>query len=492
MATKIIGRKAELKVLSDMLGSKSAEFMVLYGRRRIGKSFLIENFFSEKNCYFFHVTGIKNGILTEQIKVFSQAIGNTFYNGAPIQAPTSWLDAFELLTRAINESDPKKKVVLFIDELPWLCTKRSRLIQSIDFYWNRFWKNNPRIKLIVCGSSASWIIRKIIHHKGGLHNRNTRSMLLKPFNLYEVRAFLNASNIKLNIEQITHIYMFCGGVPYYLNYIQKGQSTAQMIDVMCFQENGVLYNEFDKLFESLFNDATVYKNLIRIIASSREGIERSVIEAKSHATSKGGTLTDRLKDLEDASFIKSFTPLNRKKRGTYYRITDEYSYFYLKWIEPAKNTLSMEEDHNQYWSSKLSSAAYHAWRGYAFESICYKHLGQIRRALNIHTGATIGVWRHKPKKGSTEPGAQIDLVFDRDDGATTLCEIKYTDKSFVIDKNYSDTLMQKIQVYAKQTKTPNQLFLALISAKGVKTNGYSDQLVDALVTLDDLFKDRLY
>lgn len=327
MLKSISGRFTEQEELSEMFNSKVAEFTVLYGRRRIGKSYLVEMFFRKKPCYFFHVTGVKNGTMEEQLNEFSKSIGDTFYNGASIAASKTWMDAFEELTKAINNSSKNKRTVIFIDELPWLCTRRSRLIQAIDYYWNRYWKNDKRIKLIVCGSSASWIIRKIIHHKGGLHNRNTRTILLKPFNLCETKLFLSSSGIKLSNEQIVQVYMFCGGVPYYLNYITKGKSAAQHIDKMCFQESGVLYNEFNKLFDSLFDDSEIYKELIRIISQSREGVGRSNIEIKSNAISKGGTLTDRLKDLEDAAFIKSFIPLGHKRQGIYYRVIDEYSFF---------------------------------------------------------------------------------------------------------------------------------------------------------------------
>jgi hypothetical protein len=293
--------------------------------------------------------------------------------------------------------------------------------------------------------------------------------------------------MNLTPDQLVKIYMFCGGVPYYLTYIKKGKSAAQLIDKMCFQEDGVLYNEFDKLFDSLFEEAEIYKGIIKTIAKKREGIPRSQIEEIAFLT-KGGTLTERLKDLEDAAFVKAFLPLNHKRQGIYYRVMDEYCYFYLKWIESAKKTLIIQEKNSKYWSNKTNSSEYYSWMGYVFESICYKHVREIRIALDITPGCTVGVWQYTPRKGSKEEGAQIDLVFEHGDHVTTLCEIKYTDKAFSIDKEYAENLKRKIRVYKERTRTKNQIYLVLISANGLKENSHSDELIHGVVTLDDLFR----
>lgn len=487
MNTLLTGRDSEKAVLTDVFHSNKAEFAVLYGRRRIGKTFLVEQFFKNKTGYFFQATGIRKGTRKEQLKVFAQSIGSAFYQGAHIAPYASWLETFEGLTRAIENTKDKKKVVLFFDELPWMCTPRSRLLEALDYYWNRHWKNNKRIKLIVCGSSASWMIRKILHHKGGLHNRHTCTLLLQPFNLRETEAYFKSVGIKLTQDQLLQITTYCGGVPYYLSYIKKGRSIAKMIDQMCFEPRGVLYDEFDKLFDSLFDKAKVYKELIRIIAQKREGISRTDIEKQSALVSKGGTLTTQLKNLEDAAFIQSFLPLQHKRQGVYYRVIDEYCYFYLKWIEPTKRTLTLKENHSEYWRSKVNTPTYNTWMGYMFENLCYKHIKAIRKTLDISAGAMVGVWRHVPRKHSPEKGVQIDLLFERDDNVTTLCEIKYSKKQFVIDKAYAENLERKINIYKKQSRTCNAIHFVLIAANGVKKNNYYDALVDDVVTLADFF-----
>jgi len=488
MINIIAGRREEKAELLDVFNSGKAEFVTIYGRRRIGKTFLIEEFFKSKPCHFFHVTGVQDGTLSEQLNEFGKSIGETFYQGASIEKSASWMKAFEELTKALNHLSGNRKIILFLDELPWLCTKKSRLLQALDHYWNRRWKNDPRIKLIICGSSASWIIKKIIRNKGGLHNRTTREILLRPFNLSETAQFFKKAGLDLNHEQITQIYMFCGGIPFYLSHIRKGQSAAQMIDKLCFRENGILYSEFDKVFDSLFENAPVYKELIRIIADKRSGVDRAYIESKSQFLSMGGTLTEKLEDLESTGFIKSFIPLGNKRQGAYYRVTDEYCYFYLKWIEPTKGSFIAEERNRKFWSEKIGTPPYYNWMGYAFESLCYKHITEIKNALGISGSAISGAWKYTPRSENSGAGTQIDLLFERDDGVTTVCEIKYSKDAFLIDQDYAENLKQKINIYKEKTRTKNQIFLAFISATGLKENKYFHELVTGVVVLEDLFQ----
>jgi uncharacterized protein len=482
----IIGRKEEQQEFTDIYGSKKAEFAVVYGRRRIGKTFLIEQFFCSRDCVFFHVTGVQDGLLKEQLAEFAKTIGKVFYNGAKIETATSWMQAFEELNNAIIKLSGTNKIVIFIDELPWMATKRSRILQALDYYWNHYWSKNKRLKLIICGSSASWIIKNIIYNKGGLHNRYTLSLLIKPFSLHETKEFLASRNIKISNKQILQLYMAIGGVPHYLDKVKKGLSAAQNIDQLCFSENGILFSEFEKLFKSLFDDAKVYIELIRIISRVKEGIIRSDIEEHSKLTKKGGTLTDRLNDLEQAGFIKSFLPFKHQRQGIYYRVIDEYVYFYLRWIEPKKQMLLSNQSGNDYWAHHVHSSQYCSWLGYSFESICYKHISQIQKSLKIPLGSKAGTWRFNPKRHSKEKGAQIDLLFERNDDAVTICEIKYTDKPFLIDKTYYDNLINKIDVYKKISKTSKQIFIAFISANGIKKSAYAN-CINGLVSLDDLF-----
>jgi hypothetical protein len=405
-----------------------------------------------------------------------------------LQTPASWKDAFQRLTAIMEKQNKKNKIILFFDELPWMATPRSGLLEALDYFWNKYWVDFDNLKLIICGSSASWILKKIIHHKGGLHNRVTKQINLQPFTLKQTKLYLEKMGNSCNPNQLLEIYMAIGGIPFYLNEIKKNLTASQNINNLCFRKNGLLFNEFEKLFKSLFNESDAYVELIRLIATKRYGITRPDLEKKCKLTQKGGTLTERLKDLEDAGFILSFLPLWRKSRGIYYKVIDEYSLFYLTWIEPEKHTLLKIESRSNFWKQKYRTPVWNSWAGYSFESVCYKHIEQIRRALDIPDGSRSSVWKTEPEKNKDHAGAQIDLLFDREDGAITLCEIKYSLNSFVIDKEYARNLINKKEAFLNATKTIKKILIAMITSNGIKNNFYADDLIDSVVTLENLIE----
>jgi len=486
-ADQIIVRNAEKKLLKDILNSTRSEFVALWGRRRVGKTYLIKAFFKQADCLFFHVTGSNDDPINTQIKRFVTEIGTKFYNGAELKPPKTWEEVLEQLTKAMLTVPKGKKVVLFFDEFPWLATQKSGLLQALDYYWNRFWVDNNRLKLIICGSSASWIIKNIVNNKGGLHNRITQLIELKPLSLNDTKIYLHHFGVTLNNKQILQIYMAMGGIPHYLNSIKKGLSATQNIDQICFRENGILFKEFDNLYSSLFNHHEIYIDLIKIIAKHHYGISQEEIIKQYKKASRGGRIVRRLKDLEESGFVISFIPYKHKQKGIYYRIFDEYTLFHLDWIEPITKTIQKLERREGYWESKSNTAAWKVWCGYAFESICYKHIANIRKALKINLAAEVGSWRYSSKKYTYEEGAQIDLLFDRPDGIINLCEIKYTDLPFVIDKQCRQNLVRKAEIFRRYTKIDKQIFFTFIAANGIKPNLYSEELVANVVTLEDFF-----
>jgi uncharacterized protein len=482
----IIGRSAEKNGLEHAFQSNEAEFITVFGRRRVGKTFLIRHFFNTKNCYYFQTTGIYKGTLAQQLTQFAKELGTTFYQGASIQIPTDWMNAFEQLTQAMQTLPKNKKIVLFFDELPWMATRRSGIIQALEYFWNRHWVNNHKIKLIICGSAASWIIKKIIKNRGGLHNRITRKIKLMPFNLHETHLYLNYLKYPCSEQNILKLYMATGGVPFYLKNIKQNYSIDQNINHLFFTPNSLFFDEFDEIFSSLFEHAEQYKAIITVIARHKDGIARSQLEEKSPHIENGGRLTTRLEDLENAGFISRFLPLGNKKRGLFYRLNDEFCYFYLKWIEPIKNQLQYNPTAD-YWKNNLNTPEYYNWLGYTFENICYKHLMQIKKALHIDAASLASPWRYIPSKGSKEQGAQIDLLFTRPDNAITLCEIKYSDKPFNIDKQYKNILLNKVAVFKMKVEKNKQIFIALIAANGIKKTMYSEEIISNVVNLSDLF-----
>jgi len=489
---RIIGRKKEFKILSQIVKLKEAQFIAVYGRRRVGKTFLIREFYKDKG-FFLECTGIKNLELSKQLANFSQALSKTFFSGAPLKISSSWHEAFELLTQKIQEIPKGKKAILFLDELPWLASRRSGLIQALDYYWNVHWSKLNHLILIVCGSAASWMLEHIVNAKGGLYNRISKKIMLEPFNLKETKEFLKAQTVKLEHKQIVDLYMAIGGIPYYLKEVRKGESASQAIDGLCFQNNGILYTEFKHLFRSLFDHAENHLQIIREIANAGNTISRERLIAATKMSS-GGSLNRRLEELEASGFIKHFIPLGKKSRDSFYRIIDEYTLFYLKWIEPliSSGTFSGKKG---YWNRTLNTPHRNTWAGFAFESLCIKHIDQIIQAIGIEDIAhKIGCWRFVPARKSKDQGAQVDLLFDRADGIITLCEVKFSEHVFTIDKAYSGILNQKIDAISKhypnsKNPTKKQIQLAMATTYGIKKNMYSEELVQNVITLNELFVD---
>jgi uncharacterized protein len=487
----IIGRKREIKILNEIRQSKEAAFLAIYGRRRVGKTFLIREYFSDKGI-FLETSGVKNLSCARQLENFVQALSKAFFDGIPLQVPSSWREAFELLTQQLKNVPQNKKVIIFLDELPWLASRRSALIPALDFYWNLYWSRMQNLILIVCGSAASWMLEHIVNAKGGLYNRITKRILLEAFNLKETEDFLKRNRgISLNRKQITDLYMVMGGIPYYLKEVKKGNSTSQTIDYLCFQKNGILYSEFNNIFRSLFDHAEINLQIVREIAKAGNSLSREHL-IKATKISSGGTLNKRLEELEASQFIGCFVPPGKKTRDRVYRIIDEYTLFYLKWIDSLihSGTFSGEKGH---WHKILKMSDRTAWAGFAFESMCFKHINQIAKAIgieNIHYKS--GSWRYIPPRKSKTNGAQIDLLFDREDDTITLCEIKYSDKPYVIDKSYAKILDQKIEVFKlnypnRKNPTRKLILMTMITTFGVRKNMYSEDCIQCEVTLDDLF-----
>ncbi len=486
---KIIGREKELQELEEAYQSDNAEFIAVYGRWRVGKTFLVTNSLSNReDTLFFHISGTKKGTKAEQIKNFTDEISDKFLKpGARIESPKTWRDALRLLTEYIKDYKGKK-VVLFFDEFPWLVSKRSELMETFQFHWNRHWSLDDRIKLIVCGSSAGWILEKIINDRDGLYNRVTHRIHLEPFNLHETKEYLRSRGASLQNRDITNLYMVLGGIPFYLSQTKTRLSAMQNIEFLAFRKNSFLMTEFDNLYATLFSEDAGHIELAKIISKHRYGINRKNIVAASPRFKKGGRLTTLLKDLEQAGFISRFTPFESKKKEAFYKMEDEYSLFYFNWIEPIRETPLARSMKIGYWEQELKSPAWHSWAGYAFEALCIKHISQISEALGISVTAKPHTWRYVPPKGSLERGAQVDLLFDRDDNSITLCEIKYTREPFILDKEQMHKLWNRIDVFKQHTKTQKNIFLSFISAQGLKKTVYSEEFVHQIVSLEDLFK----
>ena len=391
-----------------------------------------------------------------------------------------------LLHEAIEKVEEGKKIILFFDEVPWLASPRSKFLNALEHFWNRYISRNKNVIMIICGSSASWIIRNIINNKGGLHGRVTRKIRLLPFTLLETEKYLKSRYIELDRKQIINIYMAMGGVPKYLSYIARGKSSAQIINEVCFSLNGGLYNEFDNLYKSLFENYEHHIAVVKALAKAIDGLTKEELLDKVNLAS-GGSSSRIIEDLVDAGFLIYVPSFNKKKVGGIYRLIDEYSLFYLTWIADNPK-IGLESVDSEFWIKQHNTSKWHAWSGCAFESLCLKHIQKIKKALGISGISTIeSGWRYLPKKSADQKGAQIDLVIDRADKCINLCEMKYSDVEFVIDKAYVEKLHNKRQVFREQTETTKTLFTTMVTTYGVKKNAHYLSVIDNQLTMDDLF-----
>lgn len=479
----IIGRDTELEMLREIDASGEPEFLAVYGRRRIGKTYLISEFFKDRDVYF-EITGMKNGTMAEQLFQFAYEFSRQFNDGNRVPPPENWAQALNLLHEAIEKVEKSKKIILFFDEVPWLASPRSNFLNALEHFWNRYISRNKNVVLIICGSSASWVIRNIINNKGGLHGRVTRKIRLLPFTLLETEKYLRSRHIELDRKQIIDIYLAMGGVPKYLSYVVRGKSAAQIINDVCFCLNGGLYDEFNNLYKSLFENYEHHIAIVKALSRAIGGLTKDELLDKAKLTS-GGSSSKIIEELIDASFLIYVPSFNTKRVGGIYRLIDEYSLFYFTWIADMPK-VSVDAE---FWIKKHRTSKWHAWSGYAFESLCLKHIQNIKKALGISGVSTIeSGWRYVPTQGIQQQGAQIDLVIDRADRCINLCEIKYSDSEFTIDKSYVEKLQNKKTVFKTLTGTTKTLFTTIVTTYGVKKNAHYLAVIDHQLTMNDLFE----
>lgn len=477
MTEKIIGRDKEKKELRQALQSREAELLVMYGRRRIGKTFLIRHYFEKRIVFEF--TGTYEAPMSQQLSNFSRALQEAMVSDIPPATPSSWQQAFTFLTGFLKTKLNSQPLVIFFDEFPWIHTPKSGFVSTFEHWWNTWASRQPQLKVVLCGSAASWMIKNFVNSRGGLHNRMTRPPIqLRPFTLGETREYLTSRSVKLNYFQTLELYMAMGGVPHYLKQVQKGESTHQFIDRLFFADKAMLKTEFKNLYQSLFSNASHHENIIRALAKKGIGLRRAEILATCNLTEGGGT-TRLFDELEHSGFITHYIPFGKASRDSLFKLTDEYSLFYLKFVDRARATGSGT------WEKIVEGQSYNSWSGFAFEAICQKHVPQMVAALNIKAYTEVSPWRYVPRKG--EVGTQIDLLLDRQDDTINLCEMKFASSKFSIDKKYADELQRKEKVFLQQTKTKKNTLLTMVTTYGVKQNKYSE-LVHSETVMEDLFK----
>ena len=458
MKSQVIGREEETRRINEYIESNRSEFIAVYGRRRVGKTFLVRNIIAGKAS--FAMSGMDNVTLREQLTNFDIALHQ---HGFDTTGSTSWIDAFNKLEQYLDGLKQTVKIV-FIDEMPWMDTPKSHFIQALEHFWNNWASARSDIKLIVCGSATNWMLSNIINNRGGLHNRVTHQILLKPFTLRECKSYFGAYGFPYCEREIIECHMVMGGVPYYLSLMDKKLSVAQNIDHLMFAEGGELRNEAGNLFRSLFRKSADYEDIIKCISSKRKGLTRSeIIEATG--LNNNMRLTRMLEELEQCGFIRSYDDLGGKSRQATFQLVDPFVHFAYSVMTKNRN----KDEH--FWSNTIMSPLYNSWSGLAFEMVCLNHIAEIKQALGI-SGMQCGIYSWRSKPGEM-PGAQVDMVIDRADRTINLCEIKFAQGEYVVTSKYEGELLNKVSAMQSSVGKGKTIRLTMITSNGLHHNSHS-------------------
>lgn len=470
----IVGREIEISKLKSLVEkSKRSEFYAVYGRRRVGKTYLVREAFN--NNFAFYHTGLANADMHDQLEAFHNSLRQ--YGSNVKVRPKNWLQAFHQLEILLNQSADKRKVV-FIDELPWFDTPRSKFLSALEYFWNGWASARNDIVLIVCGSATSWIIDNLILNYGGLHNRLTGRILLEPLCLGECEQMARTKGIGWSRKDIVEAYMIVGGIPYYWDFFQKSKSLAQNVDNLFFNPTGELFLEFQALYKSLFRNASAHITIVETLSKVQAGMSREDILINS-GIHDSGKFNKVLQDLEYCGFIRKYSTIDKKRKDSIYQLIDNYTLFYYRYIA--------ENSHNDkhYWSSSLESSRHSAWSGLAFERVCMQHIEQIKIALGI-SGVITNVYSWRTKQTSEHPAAQIDILIDRKDNIINLCEAKFTSSPYIMTKKDEEDVLKRVAVFKQSTQTRKTIQTILITTLAPIDNTHLNT-IDNVVTMDKLF-----
>ena len=473
MQEKIIGREQERKKLQEYLATEKSEFITIYGRRRVGKTFFVRDVVGDQAC--FSLTGMENADLKDQLANFFFTLRRVFPSAIH---PRSWIEAFDELQTYLEQL-PAGRKILFFDELPWLDTTRSKFVSALERFWNGWADGRGDVKMIVCGSATSWIIDNIINNRGGLHNRRTHQIVIAPFTLNESLRYFKTYGFGYREKEIAECYMVMGGVAYYYSLMDSKESVAQNIDRLFFSSGGELKNEFDNLYRSLFKKAEDYVLIVTALAKKNKGLTRKQI-LEYTKLNNNNRFTAILEELEKCGFIRSYIPFGNTKRDVLFQLTDAFTLFHFHFSQENKYQDEF------FWTNSLNSPKYRAWSGYAYEILCLNHIKQIKQALGISgIQSRACCWVSRSEDGFK--GAQIDLLIDRADQTVNICEMKFSSYEYEVTKRDDENFNNKIEAFLRQSKTKKSLMLTLITSFGVKPNIYSGR-VQRQVSLKDLME----
>ena len=475
----MVGRKKEMQELNDLYNSNRAEFVAVYGRRRVGKTYLIDETFQDRIT--FRHTGLspaeheRKGFLKKQLDAFYYSL---IKSGMSVEKkPKSWMEAFFMLETFLNDIDNGERQLVFIDELPWMDTPRSGFMTALECFWNGWACHHSNRMVIVCGSTNSWILDNLINNHGGLYNRVTYQIELFPFDLKECEQFFQDRAVAFSRYDIVQSYMAVGGIPYYLGYFRRDFSLAQNLDYLFFSKKAKLRDEFNRLFDSIFDKPEFMKKIVRTLYSRNTGFTRGDLIKTTGAT-EGETMSKCLNALVASEFVAKYIPFGRKESEPYYKLIDPFCLFYLHFVD------SQKETNEQFWEQNVTSQPVVTWRGFAFENVCFNHIDEIKRALGISgVASTYSAWT---KKSNDEPGTQVDLLISRNDNVINMCEMKYYGSDFMVNKDYFKVLLHRQDLLAQEVSRKVSVRNTLITTYGLRRNEYSSVFTN-VITMDDLF-----
>ena len=479
MVQEIIGRKTEIRKLTELYQSKRPVFAVVYGRRRVGKTYLIRELFD--NQFSFYHTGLSPYELQDE-NLRQGQLSNFFKSlvkfGSDINhIPADWFEAFDALTALLEQKPKEERKLVFIDEMPWLDSPRSGFVTAFEHFWNGWGSGRSDLMLVACGSATSWISDNLLNNTGGLFNRVTHEIKLLPFDLSECEEYVKANEIVMSRYDLVECYMIMGGIPFYLSLLEKGMSLPQNIDNLFFAKSAKLRNEFERLFSSLFKNKDDCMKIVRLLSQKNQGYTRQEI-VKSTQLPNGGGLSYTLRSLEASDFIMSYTKYGRASREVYFRLTDSFTKFYLTFVDGARTKNPV------FWQNNFRSPRHNAWKGFAFENLCFYHFEKIKESLGIRGVQTeCSPWKSRQEKD----GAQIDMLIVRADNVIDVCEMKFSSDEYTITAGYDRELRHKIELFNNETKCKQTIHLIIVTTFGLKFNEYSGQ-VQQIVTMDDFFK----
>lgn len=459
---KLIGRAREWEELEWAMKSNRSEFVIMYGRRRVGKTFLVRRFFNDS--YSFHYVGAHRQKKSVQLQNFREALVR--YSGDKnILELNNWHDAFLRLEEYLEKCKEKRKV-LFFDEMPWVDTQGSEFVDELEYFWSNWVQNRDDIVFVACGSATSWMKDKLEDNQGGLHNRITHRIYLRPFYLSECKEYLVEHGFDWDEYQILQCYMLFGGVPYYLSLLRPSLSLPQNVDTLVFRRGGDLSDEFNELYNALFNKADRYITIVKLLSTKREGFTRDEIERSTGYS--GGGLSKMLDNLERCDFIVSYAQFGNKTKFTLYRLADFYTLFYFRYVEGNRS----RDEH--FWQHHYTDRSVVAWEGFTFEEVCLRHLAHIKKGLGISGIATeVSSWRFVPQKDVSRKGAQIDLVIKRADKIIHLVEMKFSDIPFNITKDYGQRLLERKSLFMELTGIARGAVITFVTPRGLSKGAHS-------------------